>query len=465
MANSRKRPSSNPQAEIARVVESLEVAGQTLCVGLSGGVDSVVLLKLLSGLRSGLGFKLSAVHVNHGLSRHALQWEAFCIALCKRWKVPLMVERVTVAKGRHGVEAAARALRYRAFSRCAADFMLLAHHLDDQAETLMLRLLRGTGVRGLAGMREVASNAQLAIPVVRPLLAVSRADLVRYAKRHRLSWVEDESNEETALRRNFLRHRVFPEIEQKFPAYRDALSRTAAHCGEAAAILEEVGVADAGLQGDVSHLDCEKLRRLSPARAANALRTFCSLHGLLAPDTARLGEMLRQLLGAQRDAGVRIVHDGVELRRYRDAVWILRPQPEPARKAVVWNGESALELGDGAGTIEFARRSAITDGAVRISAKKLAQDQVTVRWRQGGEKIQPDPARPRRSLKHLLQETSMPPWERTLPLLFCGNNLVWAPGIGVDCAFQTAAREAAWFVSWRRLHYTRNEKIGAPRNG
>jgi tRNA(Ile)-lysidine synthase len=434
-------------------------------VGLSGGVDSVVLLKLLSSLRSRLRFTLTAVHVNHGLSGNAPGWGAFCTALCKRWKIALTVERVAVQKGRHGIEAEARTSRYQAFSRCAADFMLLAHHLDDQTETLMLQLLRGAGVRGLAGMREVGRNAQLPVPVVRPLLAISRADILRYARRHRLSWIEDESNEEIALRRNFLRHRVFPEIEKKYPAYREALSRTAAHCGEAAAILEEVGVADADLQSDASHLDCGRLRKLPPARAANALRTFCSLHGLLAPDTARLGEMLRQLLGSQVDAGVKILHDGVELRRYRDAVWILRPRTESPGKALSWRGESVLELGDGAGIFTFGRRNGGAVDAVRISAEKLAQDDVSVRWRQGGEKIQPDAARPRRSLKNLLQEAAVPPWERTLPLLFCGGTLVWAPGIGVDCAFQAAARERAWFVSWRRLHYTRNEKFGAPRSG
>jgi tRNA(Ile)-lysidine synthase len=433
-------------------------------VGLSGGVDSVVLLKLLSGLRSRFGFALTAVHVNHGLSWNALRWEAFCVALCKRWKIPLAIERVTVPKGRRGVEAEARASRYQAFSKCAADFMLLAHHLDDQAETLMLQLLRGAGVRGLAGMREVGRSAQLAIPIVRPLLGVSRAEILRCAKRHRLDWIEDESNDHTELRRNFLRHRVFHEIETKFPAYRETLARSATHCGEAAEILEEVGLADAGLQGDASHLDCRVLRKLSPARAANALRVFCSLHGLFAPDTARLGEMLRQLVGAKADAGVRILHDGAELRRYRDAAWILRPQTEAPREAILWHGEATLELDD-AGSFTFGKRKGKLGAAARISAVKLAQDEVSVRWRQGGEKIQLNAARPRRSLKHLLQEAEVPPWERTLPLLFCGKKLVWAPGIGVDCAFQPAAREPAWFVSWRRLNYTRNEKFGAPQSG
>jgi tRNA(Ile)-lysidine synthase len=469
MANSRKRRSSDPLAEAARVLGALDVAGRTLCVGLSGGVDSVVLLKLLRNLQPRLGFILTAIHVNHGLSPHASQWEVFCANLCKRWKIAFAVERVKVRKTGQGLEAEARAQRYRAFSMHAADFMLLAHHLDDQAETMLLLLLRGAGVRGLAAMPEVSHGSQLAIPVVRPLLAVTRTDILGYARRHRLTWVEDESNDEIALRRNFLRHRVLPEISVMFPAYREALARSAAHFGEAAAVLEDLGFADAGLQRQATRLDCNRLRKLSPPRAANALRVFLAANGLLAPDTARLGEMLRQLLGARRDAGIKLLHDGVELRRYRDMVWILKPRPATANPVLSWRGESMLELDDGAGALVFRRSKAgrqdRNDTAIRISAAKFAQHAVSVRWRKGGEKFQPQISRPRRSLKHLLQDAALPPWEREiLPLLYCGETLVWVPGIGVDARFQAAAQEAAWFVSWRRLHYTQSKKFRAPRS-
>src|SRR5579863_6236309 len=189
MANSRKRRSSDPLTEAARVLGKLDIAGRTLCVGLSGGVDSVVLLKLLLGLKPRLGHALIAIHVNHGLSPHALRWEKFCADLCKRWKVPLAVERVRVPKSRSGLEAEARTRRYGAFATYAEDYLLLAHHLDDQAETLLLQLLRGAGVRGLAAMQEVSRNSpRLAIPVVRPLLAVARTEILRYARRHRLTW-------------------------------------------------------------------------------------------------------------------------------------------------------------------------------------------------------------------------------------------------------------------------------------
>jgi tRNA(Ile)-lysidine synthase len=455
MASSRKRRSSDPLAEAARVLGKLDIAGRTLCVGLSGGVDSVVLLKLLVSLKPRLGYALTAIHVNHGLSANAARWEAFCLNLCKRWKVPLAVERVRVPKTRRGLEAEARNQRYIAFAAHAGDILLLAHHLDDQAETLLLQLLRGAGVRGLAAMQEVSRNSpQLPIPVVRPLLAVARAEILRHARRYRLTWIEDESNDETALRRNFLRHRVLPEIESKFPGYREALARSAAHCGEAAVVLEELGFADAGLPRDSRRLYCDRLRKLSAPRAANALRAFLAVNGLLAPDTARLEEMLNQLLGAKRDAGIRLLHDGAELRRYRDIVWILKPRAATANRRVVWRGEPILELGNDAGAIVFrlgkAERGAGRDIEARIDAAKLAQGLVSVRWRGGGERFKPHASRPRRSLKHLLQEAALPPWEReVLPLLYCGDALAWVPGIGVDCMFQATARDAAWFVSWR----------------
>jgi len=455
MASSRKRRSSDPLAEAARVLGNLDTAGGTRCVGLSGGVDSVVLLKLLLSLKPRLGYALTAIHVNHGLSPHAARWETFCARLCKRWKVPLTIERVRVLKTRRGLEAEARNQRYNAFATHAGDFLLLAHHLDDQAETLLLQLLRGAGVRGLAAMQEVSRNSpQLGMPVVRPLLAVSRAEILRYARHHQLTWIEDESNDETTLRRNFLRHQVLPEIESRFPAYREALARSAAHCGEAAAVLEELGFADAGLRRDVRRLNCERLRKLPMPRAANALRAFLAANGLLAPDTARLEEMLKQLLGAKRDAGIKLLHDGAELRRYRDIVWILKPRAAQAGHRIVWLGEPILELGGDAGAIVFrrgkAKRGAGSEVEARIDAAKLAQGVVSVRWRAGGERFQPHASRPRRSLKHLLQDAALPPWEReALPLLYCGEALAWVPGIGVDCMFQAAARDAAWFVSWR----------------
>jgi len=434
------------------VLATLDVSGRTLRAGLSGGVDSVVLLRILRDLSRRSGFSLAAIHVNHGLSPHAARWEAFCSALCARWKIPLAVARVKVPKHSGlGLEAAARAERYRAFATQPPGMLLLAHHLDDQAETLLLQLLRGAGIKGLAAMPAVAQRRPLTI--VRPLLAVPRAALVAYARRHRLEWIEDESNDETALKRNFLRHRVLPEIAQAFPAYRETLARTAAHCAEAAELLDEIGRADLGdaRGGACGRLDCGLLRGLAPARATNALRVFLSANGLAAPDTGRTREMLRQVLGARADGRVKLVHDGAELRRFRDTVWIVPAAGTPDAAPLAWNGEADLALPGNRGTLEFRRR-----GRGRgISLAKLHAGTIRVRFRVGGEKMRPDPSRPRRSLKNLLQEHALPPWERErLPIVYSGEELAWVHGIGADCAFLADPGEPALYVRWRPVLYS-----------
>lgn len=441
-------------------------SGKTLTVGLSGGLDSVVLLTVLRALRTRMAFRLAAVHVNHGLSPNANSWESFCAALCGRWRIPLAIERVTVARrSAGGLEAAARESRYRAFAAHAADAVVLAHHLDDQVETLLLQLLRGAGVRGLAAMPaasgklsrmaigweggEPAGAPLLQVPVLRPLLALPRSDLLAYAKRHRLKWVQDESNDALVQKRNFLRHAVLPAVEQAFPSYRTTIARSAAHCAEAAALLDEIGAADlqaatTGRRND-GRLQCERLRLLGPARAANALRVFLAQNGLSPPATDRLREMLRQFLAARSDAQLRVEHDGAVLRRFRDAIWIVPSQAAPApRVKVAWHGEKRLEFGKGA--LEFRRRGR----GPGLSLAKLGVAPVSVRLRKGGERMRPDASRPRRSLKNLLQESAMPPWERArVPLLYSGTALAWVPGVGTDCAFAAQPGEAALFVTWQ----------------
>ena len=464
MANSRKPRPSSPLAEAARALAAINPAGKTLTAGLSGGLDSVVLLHVLLALRKRLAFSVSAVHVNHGLSPNASRWEAFCRGLCSTLRVPLAVERVNVARKRAGgLEAAARGSRYRAFAAHAGDAVVLAHHQDDQVETLLLQLLRGAGVRGLAAMPAASGTPtapaisaedpqrtpRLPVPVLRPLLALPRSALLAYARRHKLKWVQDESNDLVVQKRNFLRHEVLPEIERAFPAYRTTIARSASHCAEAATLLDEIGAADVGKINararSGGRVNCARLRRLAPARAANALRVFLARHGLIPPGTDRLREMLRQLMAARGDAQIRIEHDGVELRRFRDAIWVVAVRSASTSRAMLaWNGETKLEFG--AGVLEFKTRG-IGNG---LSLARLRAAPVSVRSRKGGESLRPDAARPRRSLKNLMQESAVPPWERgQLPLLYSGTSLAWVPGVGTDCAFSANPGEAALFVTWR----------------
>lgn len=382
MAGSRKPPRADPGG--------LELRGRRVAVGLSGGVDSVVLLDVLRRLRAAHRFHLSAVHVHHGLSPNADAWARFCRGLCRRWQVPLTVRRVKIDKRGRGLEAAARAARREVFGRQPADVIALAHQLDDQAETVLLNLLRGAGARGASAMPVVGRLGEKIL--WRPLLAVARSEVLAYARSRGLAWVDDESNADESLTRNFLRRRVGPLLESRFPRWRESLARAARHF----AARED--------------------------KARLALREYLRGAGLRPPSEAKLAEMLRQLTG--KGARTAIAHDGAVLRVYRGRVSVDR--------AV--GGELRLRPARGRG----------------IDAARLARARLTLRPRTGGERLQIDARRPRRTLKNLFQEAGVPPWERErLPLLYCDGELVWVPGLGVAAGWQ-AARGARGFVpEWR----------------
>ena len=419
-----------------------------LAVALSGGRDSMVLLDALARLAPDMGFALSAVHVHHGLSANADAWAAFCSNECAKRGVPLTVHRAEIRRAAgESLEARARAARYAAYAAADADVVALAHHADDQAETLLLQLLRGAGPQGLAAMparRPMRKGPAL----LRPFLALPRAAIDAYAAARGLAWVDDESNANTGVKRNFIRHDVAPRLAAAFPGYPATLVRAAAHQAEAARLLDELALHDA--QGAVTDdalagatLDRAVLIALAtgaPHRARNLLRWFLRCHELAAPSAARLAAMLDQLVRAGPDARVRLVHSGVEIGFHRGRIVVHTPTVAPF--AVTWKGEARLALPHG--TLEFASCSG--EGVARAA---LPSAEVTVRPRAGGERIQLARDRPRRALKGILQDVGMPAWQReSLPLVFCGDALAVVPGIGVAVAFQAAAGAPGSSVQW-----------------
>jgi len=443
MASSKKLAPSELDDYLQARLPALIAPGCRATLALSGGVDSVVLLTLLLHAQRTLNFSLSAIHVNHHLSPHAKEWAAFCLALCAEHGVPLTVKNVQVPRRSPlGLEAAARSLRYQAFAELDSDVLLLAHHLDDQAETLLLNLLRGAGVRGAAGMPESRRSALL---LARPLIDVPRASLMAYAKKHRLTWVEDESNDNTAFARNFLRHEVLPAIERRFPAYRQTLARAAQHFAEADSLLDELAAIDLASAVRAEKLRIAVLASVSPARAKNLLRAYLRTQCLPLLDTDRLQEWLRQLLTARGDSRVALGVAGLTLRRYRGEAWVELDTEAPAPDwQMTWQGEHEMTLPTLGGKLVFTP----AQGA-GISVRKLTQSVVTLRLRQGGEKLKPNCKRPRKTLKHLLQEAAIPPWQRArLPLIYSGENLVAVSGIGIDCPFHAAPGEPGLEISW-----------------
>ena len=456
MASSRKSSRSKPDlaARVAAQLENVQPSDRLLA-GLSGGVDSVVLLDILAGLARRGRFRLSALHVNHQLSPNARRWEAFCRRLCRTRGIPFRSVRVKVPRG-DSVEAAARAARYAAFARQPCDHIVLAHHRDDQVETLLLQLLRGAGVKGLAAMPRVRkSNVRSrkseegASPTfLRPLLDVTRDEILEHARKRKLQWVEDESNQNLYFLRNFVRHEVLPVIARRFPAYRTTLARAAGHLAEAAEALDELAAADAagGLAGRT--LPVAALRRLTPARRRNLLRYFLARQGAAMPTALRVEEALHQALAAKEDARIAIRLGDFELRRFDDRLHLVSAHNKLSRRfARRWRGEKKLELPELGGVLTLER--ARGEG---ISLARLRGRPVTIELRRGGERLQPDCRRPRRSLKNLLQEARIPPWERErLPLLLCGGELVWAPGFGVDCRYQAAGAEPGVRPAWSAI--------------
>jgi len=414
-----------------------------VCAGLSGGLDSVVLLHLLANYRDAHGLELSALHVHHGLSPNAGQWATDCGQLCETLRVPLTIERVQVDRDSGtGLEAAAREARYGAYARTNAPVIALAHHLDDQAETVLLQLLRGTGLRGAAGMPEWRQLRGTHVSLWRPLLGLTRSELESHAKAHGLAWVEDESNASTAFDRNFLRLQVAPLLESRFPGWKHALSRFARHAGTSAGLLDQASRDDGVDPG--SPLAVELLRTQSPEARAHALRTYLQDQGLPMPSEARLAEMARQLTGARGDARVRIEHGGAALVRHRDTVHVDRGSREDPAWNVPWTGEDEVVLGADRGAIRFA---AATGSGI---AERYTHDGT---WhfgpRSGGERIRLEAERPTRTLKNLLQETGVPEWERgRLPLLFHGDALVWVPGVGVAAGYRCGAGEPGRVPQW-----------------
>jgi tRNA(Ile)-lysidine synthase len=443
MASTKKPRPSELFPRLTHFLSETVQPGRTLLLGLSGGLDSCVLLHLLVAAREHLPFRLKAVHVNHGISPHAVQWAEFCASLCAGYGVPFAAEIVQVPRDSGlGIEAAARNARYEAFRKHEADALVLAHHRDDQAETVLLQLLRGAGVKGLAAMPAVSSQLANGRPILRPLLDVSRTELEAYAAAHGLQWIEDESNLDLAYDRNFLRHHIFSQLEQRFPAARTTIARSAAHFAEAADLMDEVASRDAALYVQEDALCIEGLRALSPARGRNLLRYWLSGHVAELPNTRRLYELYRQLLAARQDRQLRMMLAGGEVRRYRDRA-VFEPTTGTQPLHLAWRGEAELRLPNG--VLSFTR----TQGQ-GLAVSRIPQ-QLDIRSRKGGERFRLDAKRPTRSLRHLLQEAGMPPWERAaLPLIYAADRLAVVPGIGVACDLQAAPDEEGWIIDWKR---------------
>jgi tRNA(Ile)-lysidine synthase len=297
--------------------------GERVLVGLSGGIDSVCLLHVVahSACREEFPFTLSALHVHHGLSLQADRWETFCHEYCASLRVPITSAHVTVARNsRDGLEGAARRERHAAFASQETDWILLAHHRDDQAETLLFNLLRGSGVAGVAAMRE--RNGRL----LRPFLQINRDAIEAYARHHGLVWCEDESNADLRHSRNFLRKKIIPLLEERFSAAVDTLANAAIRFAEANDLLDELARADLPDGQTGFPVRVEALQALSEQRARNAVRYLLAASHVQIPSEMRLREAVRQMLSAGPDRHPMVVFGKCRLCRRQG--WLYLELPE-----------------------------------------------------------------------------------------------------------------------------------------
>jgi tRNA(Ile)-lysidine synthase len=445
MASSRKRRSSDlverVRAELGRHVPR----GARLILALSGGVDSIALLDLLAGLAPRHSLALDCLHVDHGLSANSARWARFARAAARRYGLRCTVKKADLAPHRAlGLEGAARAARYALFAELRSDFVALAQHEDDQAETVLLQLARGAGPAGLAGMpvvRPQAGRGRRGPALFRPLLGTSRAEIEAFARKRALAWIEDESNTDTRRARNLVRHRILPLLREINPRARANLARSAALMAEANDVLTTVAAEDAG----AGALEVAALAALPHARAKNALRWTLARAGAAVPESARLEEALRQLVEARADASVRVVVEDAEIRRFRGRVWVVpRSEPPPEGFRAPWPGTPTWQIPELDGVLRFRSTSGHGLAAAAVAAGKLE-----VRLRRGGERLRIAPGGPRRELKTLLQEGAVPPWERgRLPLLYSRGRLAWAARVGVAAEFRAGPGERGLEPVW-----------------
>lgn len=418
-------------------------------VAYSGGLDSHVLLHALSVIRSELDTDIHAVHVNHGLSKDAHSWSRHCAAVCSELNVPFDTFDVKAAPQRgESPEAAARHARYAALAEIVRqeDCLLTAHHQDDQAETVLLQMLRGSGPRGLAAMPLYTEFSQGMLG--RPLLGFTRDELHDYARQERLQWVNDHSNFDTGYQRNYLRHEVLPLIKSRWPAMARIVSRTAAHCADAARLMDAIAGQDLDkiLGPQPNTLYIAELLALKESNQRNVLRFWFRRLGLELPETVHLDQLSHDVLDAADDRMPLLTWAGVEVRRYRDLLYVMTPLPGHDLESVTeWNMMTALALPAGLG-----RLNAKEAQGKGLNAALCRSQPVTIRYRQGGERCRPVGDDHTRSVKKLFQECGIPPWQRDrIPFIYVGDQLAAVADLWLCQPCQAGPDEAGFDIEWQ----------------
>lgn len=418
-----------------------------LLLGLSGGVDSVVLLHTLVQLRQeDASLSLRALYIHHGLSPNAAKWADHCRALCKQWQVEFLEQHVSVNQEK-GIEAGAREARYAAFAQRLNphEVLLTAQHLDDQCETFMLALKRGSGPQGLAAM--AAKQPFMQTWQLRPLLAIARHEIESYAQHYQLKWVTDESNEDTSYDRNFLRMNVLPLLYARWPHFPHAVSRSAALCGEQEQLLDEL--LDEGIHQVISSdgaLAILPLSSMSEVKRNAIIRRWFRYHNQLMPSRQQLKLLWQEVAQSQPDAEPQLVFSHCVVRRYQEKLYLLNPFQDVREQIYGWSLQQPLQLPDALGELRVSHAKR----GVKLRAPREGES-VSVRFRATG-RFTLAGHNHSRPLKKIWQALEIAPWLRTrTPLIFYNETLIAALGVFVTQEGVLQEGDKPVYLSWEKV--------------
>ena len=414
-----------------------------ISIALSGGVDSIVLLHALSQLQKQLKLKLNAIHIHHDLSPNADDWLTFCYNECQKLSITIKSDKINIKQDLSmGIEAAARKSRYQALEIYRKGILVLGHHQNDQAETLLLQLFRGSGLNGLAAMPTFDQERF----IWRPLLRINREIIEDYAKENDLVFIEDESNNNLQFERNFLRKEILPLIKSRYPDIINTISRSSENIAEGLNLHKAIAKEDANLyfSKNKERLSLTMLKVLEKERVVNLIRWWLDVNKQLMPSKKTMSELYRQIKDVKKDALLNIdISELISIKAYRDELFLVEKKIKIDPYELIWRGEEVVEL---PGNSKLIFKRSVGAG---FSLSKIGSKTLTIQNRNGGESFKPKNNQPTRTLKYLLQTSNIPPWKRQLmPLVFSENELVAVPDFGVHFKFQADKEEDGWDINW-----------------
>jgi tRNA(Ile)-lysidine synthase len=429
-----KEPATWP-SELCLALAGLPTRG-TLTIALSGGLDSVFLLHSVAHwYRDFPDVLVKAIHVNHNLNAGAGRMAGFCEKLCAGLALPLRSRSVVVPTAAASLENSARQVRYQIFEENLepGQHLLMAHHRDDQTETVLFRLVRGGGVRGLAGMPRQRALGEGTL--LRPLLSIPRAKIYQWARAWQLDWVEDPSNADCTFDRNFLRHEIVPAIEKRWPGAGKSMAGMAGYAAESDFLNTRLAAIQRIYIEDSRHRLCvTALGALTEIEQSNLVRCWIRDFKARPPGASKLAQGLRDLIMAAADRSPVLEGDGFSIRRFSGHLYFVATQSKPPEQTATWSTQESLEW---------------AGGQLRLHGDHQRAPVLQVTRRQGGERFRPRAGGPSRPLKKWLQENGVPPWERErLPLIWCNDELVAVGNLWPSAAANDAGPHRPWRIIW-----------------